>query len=228
MSAFSHTPEAWLYAYIQTSAPGYRKVSIGGTTYTIANTGDSGVLWPDFIDSLDTAINASGWSAEILASGAVRLSGPSAAVTWIDRLGALLGMAADPQTALGTITSATSSVVPYGGIPLYGATWKTVDISRSVEYEVSRVARTHGYVYGGARLWIWSLTMDRHALDAVRRGFVMRRRIRITGAGVSADIDNNNPDGGLTAWPLGIKSVRWLDDVQSVAEVEILVSGGAV
>ena len=227
MSAFTHTPNAWLYAYIQTTTPGHKTVTIGGTSYEIADTGPAGVVWPEFVSALSSAIIASGWSATIQSTGAVLIGGPSATLAWPDGLGRLLGMACQPGTSFGTTTGALSQVVPYGGIPLYGATWESVRIERDVRFEVSRMARSHGYIYGGARLWEWRLTCTHHALRAIRRGFVLNRKVRIQGSDASA-MSSSNADGYLEGWPLGITGVQWLDKVQRIAEVTLLVTSGGV
>ena len=234
MSALSDTPQAWLYGNVCTSVPGYRKISIGGVVYTIADSGAAGLLWPAFITALDTAINASGWSAAISSKGAVVLSGSSAAIVWPDRLGALLGFGAvEPGAAYGTHTTIKSVLVPLAGIPLFGASWEEVEISRSVEYEADRLSRTVGYNWGGAKIWRWRLTMDNYGIWSLRHGWCLRGAVRILGAGTGGSgtpgnaITSSNPSGYIDGYPLGISSIRWLDDVQSMAEVEVMVSAGA-
>ena len=236
MSAFDHTPTAWLYGYVQTLTPGYRKVSIAGTTYTVGATDGAGVVWPTFISSLNSAISGASWTATTLSTGAVVLTslGAAAAIVFPDRLGGLLGMVAQPGAAMGTHTSLTSSVVPYAGIPLYGATWAQVDVSRSVEYQSDRMGRQRGYVYGGARLWTWDLCMSKEALTALQTGWCLRTKIKILGAGtggtgtVANPISSSNPIGELSGYPMGIQSISWRDDTQTIADVRLLVSGGAV
>lgn len=234
MSAFDYTPAAFLYGYVQSLTPGYRSIVIGGVTYTIAATSAAGSVFPDYVAALDTAISASGWSAEILASGAVSLSGPSAVVSFPDSLALLLGVSIPPGTSAGTVTALQGSTPSLACLPLYGATWDQVDVRRSVEYEVTRMARTHGYVYGGARVYRWQLTMDSHALAALKKGWLTRSRVRVEGTDTggtgtpSNAISSSNPSGYVDGYPLGLQSVRWLDGVQDVAEVTMLVTGGAV
>ena len=238
MSAFDHTPSAWLYGYVQTTTPGYRQVSIGGTTYTVlTTTGATGSIWPDFVGAVSAAIAPANWSASILSTGAVRLqatSGGAVAVAWPDRLGGLLGMECEPGSSVGSHTSVTSTVVPYAGIPLYGATWSQGDISRSVEYQADRLGRQRGYVYGGARLWTWDLCMSDDALIALQTGWCLRTKIKILGAGVGGTgtlanpISSSNPIGEMSGYPMGIQSITWRDETQTIADVRILVSGGAV
>jgi len=234
VSAFGFTPAAYLHAYVSTSARGYRKITIDGTTYTLADSGDAGQVWPDLITALDTAIDPAGWSAATTGTGAVRLTGPSATLVWPDRLGELLGMGVQPGDTMGGVTEAESALVPLGSIPLYGASWDEVEVDRSVEYEVDRLARTHGYVYGGARVWRWRLTTNAEGLSALRTGWALRSKVRVIGrdsggTGTNTDaIASGNPIGYLDGWPLGLRSVRWLDDVRSVAEVDLLVSAVAL
>ena len=179
------------------------------------------------------AIDPAGWAASINAQGAVVLSGSSAAIVFPDRLGALLGFNVEPGTAMGTLTSMTSTTVPLGGIPLFGASWQEVDVSRSVQYEVDRLSRTTGYNWGGAKLWRWRITVDSFGLDALRIGWCMRGKVRIqgysaTGTGTSYHpISSSNAIGYMEGWPLGISNIEWLDDSQSMAQVDIMVSGGA-
>tara|TARA_R100000278_G_scaffold119544_2_gene101067 strand:- start:2247 stop:2948 length:702 start_codon:yes stop_codon:yes gene_type:complete len=230
---FSHTPQAFLYGYVQTLTAGYRQITIGGTTYTVAATAADGSVFPDFITALNTAISGSGWGAAINSNGSVTLSGSAAAVSFPDSLGLLLGLPYPPGNSAGTVTSLTSSSVAAPCLPLYGATWTEIEIERTVEYEVTRFARTHGYVYGGARVYSWELVMDRDTLQALRFGWCSRTRIRIEGKATGATgtasnaISSSNPAGYLDGYPLGIQNVEWLDGVQQVAKVRLLVVGGS-
>jgi hypothetical protein len=233
LNPFSHTPAAFLYGYVQSLTPGYRSITIGGTTYTIGATTAAGSVFPDYVAALNTAISGAGWGASIAATGAVQLAGSSAAVAFPDSLGLLLGLPITPGSSAGTVTALQSSTPSLACLPLYGATWDEVDVRRSVEYEVTRMARTHGYVYGGARVYTWRLTMDRHALTALNKGWLTRSRLRIQGTATGATgtptnaISSSNPSGYVDGYPLGIRSVRWLDGVQEVAEVTLMVTGGS-
>lgn len=232
MTPFSHTPGAFLYGYVQSLTPGYRSITISGTDYTVAATSASGSVFPDYVAALNTAISAAGWSASIASSGAVQLGGPSSAVSFSDSLGLLLGLPIPPGESAGTVTGLQSSTPALACLPLYGATWDEVDIRRSVQYETTRMARTHGYVYGGTRVYRWRLVMDKHALTALKKGWCIRSQVRVQGMGDSGTpasaISSANPSGYVDGYPLGIESVSWLDGVQEVAEVSMLVTGGAV
>lgn len=234
IAPFSHTPQAFLFGYVTSNVPGYRKLNIGGTVYTLGTTGAEGLLWSTYITGMDTAISASGWSLEwSAATGKVTLSGLPQAVSFPDSLGALCGFAVDPGTSVGTVATVESVRVPYAAIPLYGATWSQVDMQRSVEYDVDRMSRTVGYNWGGAQVWRWRLTMDTHSLTALRYGWCLNGKVRIEGKGIDGPgtsyqpISSSNDGGYLEGYPLGIAGLRWLDDVQSIAEVDVLVSAGA-
>ena len=233
MIPFSYTPSAFLYGYVQSLTPGYRSIVIGGTTYTVSATTAAGVVFPEYVAALNTALSGSGWTASIAATGAVQLAGSSAAVAFPDSLGLLLGIPVPPGVSAGTVTAVTSSTPPLACLPLYGATWDQVDIRRSVQYEVTRMARTHGYVYGGARVYRVQMTMDRHALTALKKGWCSRAQVRIEGKATGATgtpsnaISSSNPSGYIEGYPLGVQGVRWLDGVQELAEVTLLVTGGA-
>mgnify|MGYP003132629305 CR=1 FL=1 len=234
MTAFNHTPQAFLYGYVQTETAGYRRLGVGASIYTVASTGTDGAVFPTYLTMLSAAINTTGWSATLNANGSVTLAGPSLAVNFYDSLGLLLGMPYPPGTNAGTLTSLTSTSPSPACIPLYGAEWTEIEIKRSVKYEVSRFARTHGYIYGGARLYTWRMVMNREALNAVRFGWVLRTKIRIQGAGsggtgsTGSAIGSSNPSGYLDGYPLGIQSVEWIDSTQQIARVTMAVVGGSV
>lgn len=234
MNPFSHTPAAFLYGYVQSHAPGNRQISIGGVTYTVSDTTASGRVFPTFVSTLSSSIAAAGWSASISTEGRVQLSGSSALLGFPDNLGKLLGFEIPPGGFLGTGTAFQSVVPSYACLPLFGATWESVEMTRSVEYEVTRLARTHGYIYGGARVYRWRLIMDRDTLASLRFGWCLRSQIRIQGTATGATgdptnaISSSNPSGYVDGFPLGIQSVRWLDAIHNIAEVELLVTGGAL
>ncbi len=234
MSAFNHTPQAFLYGYVQTETPGYRSITIGGTTHTISSTGAGGAVFPVFVSQLNTAISASGWSASLNASGSVSLAGPASAVSFPDSLGLVLGMQSPAGTSLGVVSALVSSAPSPACLPLFGAEWTEIEIKRSVKYEVSRIARTHGYIYGGSRLYRWRLVMNRQALNAMRLGWVLRTRIRVQGSGsggsgdTSTEIASNNASGYLDGYPLGVQDVSWIDTTQQIARVTLIVAGGEV
>lgn len=233
-TAFNHTPQAFLYGHVQTLIAGHRQISIGGTTYTIAATDAAGVVFPTYLTNLTTAITPAGWAATLNSTGSITLAGSSAAVSFPDSLGLLLGMPYPPGNTAGTVTSITSTSPSPACIPLYGAEWTEIEMQRSVKYEVTRFARTHGYIYGGARLYTWIMVMNREALNAMRFGWVLRTKIRIQGAGsggsgsTSSTISNSNPSGYLDGYPLGIQNVEWIDTTQQIARVRLAVVGGAV
>lgn len=220
---FGYTPSAFLDGYVDTSIPGYRSLSIGGTVYTVAS---GFYLWSDWISALNTAIAPASWSASVSAEGRVTLAGSSAALVFPDRAGFLLGFGVEPTHDSGTVSSAIGTLVAPAHIPLLGATWESVDMKRERVLEIDRAARGHGYVWGGARVWRWTLTVTRSDLAAINSGWVASGRVRINPVGASSAISAAEPGGYLDGWVMGIESIDWADSVQSIATVRILVAGG--
>jgi len=222
-SPFGYTPSVFLDGYIDTSVPGYREISIGGTTYTVAS---GFYLWEDWVTAINTAINPASWALVVASSGQARLAGSSAAVIFPDRLAALLGFGTEPGHDSGTVSVLSAGVVSPAHIPLLGATWESVDMKRERVLEIDRAARGHGYSWGGARIWRWTLTMTRSDLIGLEFGWGITGRIRINPVGSSAAIGPSDSDGYMDGWSMGIESVEWADSVQSIARVRVLVAGG--
>lgn len=222
---FGYTPAAFLDGYVDTSVPGYRKISIGGTVCTVAS---GFCVWDDFKTALDSALSGVSWASVVGTTGEVRLAGSSAAVVFTDRLGWLLGFGVEPGHDSGTNTALAASFVSPAHIPLMGATWEAVDLQRESVLEIDRAARGHGYVWGGARVWRATLTMTRSDLAALQSGWAVSGRIRIKPVGASAVISKTNSAGWIDGWSMGIEGVDWIDSAQSMARVRMLVAGGDI
>ena len=222
---FGYEPAAFLDGYVDTSVPGYRKISIGGTVCTVAS---GFYVWDDFITALNTALSGVSYTCVISTKGQARLAGTSAAVVFTDRLGWLLGYGLEPGHDAGTITSIFAGMSAPAHIPLMGATWEAVDLQRESVLEIDRAARGHGYVWGGARVWRATLTMSRSDLVALQYGWAVSGRIRIKPVGASASISKTNDAGWIDGWSMGIERVDWIDSAQSIARVRMLISGGDI
>jgi hypothetical protein len=216
---------AKLEAVIDTSIPGHRKVTIGATTYTVAS---SLYTFSGLVTAVDAAISGASWDCAWSAStGAVTFStaGSAATLKFADWLGPMLGFNAGPaSTALGTATSHTSTIVPRGAIPLYGATWTEVDTRKESALEFSRLRRSQGHVWGRCRVWRVVLTLSADDLEALRAGPCLRGRVYVTTVDAS-DISNTNDDGRIQGWVLGVESQRWLDKIMAVGEITLLLAG---
>ena len=220
---------AWIYGYIDTDVPGYRKVSIGGSVRTAA----AGYYRFDaYLGAITSATASDGFGMAVNSSGGCTLTKPmgsAAAVVWTDRLGWLCGMRADPGDSEGSVNTVTARMPSPACIPLLGATWDEVEIHKQREFKIDRQLRGHGFVFGGARLWTWRLTMDKDSLEALRTGWCLRGKIVISGKDptqlhTDSAWSSSNTDGFLECRPVGIQRTRWLDVGHTIAEVELLVT----
>jgi hypothetical protein len=204
---------AWLYGYVRTDHPGYRRITIGGTPFVVT----SGTYRFDaLVAQIQTDV---GGAATITheSPGYVQTSG---VVTFPDRLGWVCGFgdaAYDDHPA---------PFIPPAGIPLYGAQWDAVDVEREREIIQDRSRRQGGYVFGAARVWRWTLTMHRYALEALLTGWCLRGQITIIGAGVGVTMGATEPGGAFTGHALGLDGgPAWGGPTMDIATVRLLVAG---
>jgi len=204
---------------------------VGATAVTVASGYQA---WPDFIDALNTALSAVSWAATHDSLGRVVLSGPSSALTWVDRLGYLLGMDREPLTGESATTSRASRMVPPGAIPVLGATWAEVDVRSETRIELDRYMRGHGYVFGAGRVWEWRLKMHRTSVRALEIGWCLRGKVTISGVdaasyGAASAWDGSTPGGYLEGHVVGLRSVDWVKGpTKDIADVRLLVAEGGV
>lgn len=215
---------AWLYSWPRSDHPGYRVVRVGGTWCQVAST--TGQRWDTYVAALSTALSAAGWSAAIGTDGRVTLSGSSAVLSYPDRLGWLLGMGTEGGLTEGAaVTSRVSRYVPPGGIPLLGATWEEVSVERERELVMDRQRRQSGYVFGGARVWRWRLSLTRWGLEALRSRWCLRGKVTLAGSSITA-IDSATPGGALTGYALSLEGApTWDGPTQTTCQVTLLVAG---
>ncbi len=224
------TPSAYLWAWPSSDLGGTRTVRVGATTVTVASGYQA---WPDFIDALDTALGAVSWAATHDSLGRVVLSGPSSALTWVDRLGWLIGMDREPATGEGAATSMTSRVPPPGALPLLGATWDEVDVQRERRLELDRYQRGHGYVWGGARVWRWRLVMHHTAVAQLQTGWCVRGKVTLSPVdaasyGAATAWSGADPDGYLEGHVIGLEGIDWQGPTRELATVRLLVATGGL
>lgn len=222
------TPRAWLFGWVDTDSPGYRKIDVSGGVATVA----AGYYrWPAYITALDTALGAEAWAAISDAFGRVYLAGTSDTLTWTDRAGWLCGMFAEPtQTTPSAVTNITSIMPPPASIPLIGATWDevAVDSERAVSYD--RNAQGWGYTFGSARVWRWTLTMHRTSAESFRQGWMRSGKVTLSSYapadfGLSSAWTVSNTDGHLDAHVVRVESMTPLDTgINDFWEVVMLVT----
>lgn len=228
MSAFGSTATAFLYGYVDTDFAGHRKISLGGSVLTVA----AGYYrWDAYITAVNTALSGSGWALGSLANGQswLRKASGAEAVVWTDRLGWLCGFDQPPGASEGTVLSVYSRAVSPCAIPLMGATWESVEIQKERQLVVDRNQRGHGYVFGTSRVWRWTLVMTRESLRALRTGWCLSGKVVIskedpTDVGSDTAWSTSNTDGYLEGVPIGVENVTWLDDLQTVARVSMLIT----
>tara|TARA_R110000824_G_scaffold95611_1_gene229852 strand:- start:466 stop:1164 length:699 start_codon:yes stop_codon:yes gene_type:complete len=228
VSAFDYTPTAFLYGYVDTDHPGYRQVRFSATTYTVAA---GHYRWDAYLAAINTAISGAGWAVAATSTGQhvfAKASG-SSSVQWTDRLGWLLGFDSEPGVSEYPATSYYSRRPAPGAIPLIGATWDHVSVAKERQLVVDRSQRGHGYVFGSARVWRWRLTMDYTALHALQSGWCLGGTVLVSAkapASLGADSawSTSNTGGYVEGQPIGIESIEWIDDLQQVAVVSLLMT----
>ncbi len=219
---FSYTPHAYLEGYVDTSVVGHRLITIGGTQYTVAS---GYYLFRDYITAVDTAINGAGWDCERTSEGKIKLSGSSAVVRYDDSIGELLGFDRGPGVSESASTELNSRKVPRAGIPLYGATWEEVDFRSEQVFEIDRTQRGRGYAFGSASVWRWLLTMSAPDLDALRTGWCLGGKVRIIATDNTNPISATYPAGYFEGYVMGVESSRFVDELNTIVEVSLLVAG---
>ena len=219
---------AYLYGYADTGFPGYRKVQLGATTYTVA---EGRYRWDAYITAINSAISGAGWSLTSTATGQSVLAkaAGSGVVTWPDRMGWLLGFATEPGVVEASATSVYSRDVAPGAIPLAGATWENVTAVKERQLIVDRSQRGHGYVYGSALVWRWKLVMTAASLKAMNSGWCLAGTVVVsakdpTTLGTDAVWSTSNTGGYVEGQPIGVESVKWIDTLQQYAEVSLLMT----
>lgn len=221
------SPQAWIYSWVDTGSPGYRKVNVAGSAVTVS---DGYRRWPDYIAQIHgtlAAVNPT-WYCAANDTGGVRLSG-SATIAWTDRLGWLLGMGAEPGADAGAATFADSVEVAPGAVPLLAASWEAIDRQAEEKLLVDRHLRGHGYVYGGADLWRWRVLVHVSALSSFKAGFCLAGKVTISSYppssfGSDSAWSKSNPDGYVDGYVVGVSGGQWLDDTRTVWAAEVVMA----
>ena len=91
-----------------------------------------------------------------------------------------------------------------------------------VELSEARWRRNYGYVWGGAHIYRWKLTMHRDALKAFDHGYCSSGRVRLQMSGKD-DLNAGNSDGYQDGYVLGVESVQRIGPVPDMYQVNMLI-----
>jgi hypothetical protein len=214
----SRPATGFIYSWVRTDHPGYRRLSVGGVPFILP----SGTYR---FDELITAIDAAMPGTCTMASNG-RVSFATAGLGFPDRLGWLLGFGREGGTSEVTALHDAPFVAP-GCIPLQSITWERVTVEREREIVTDRSRRQGGYVFGAARLWIWTVGMTRHAFDALSTGWCLRSKVTVAGASLTA-ISSAVPGGALTGHVLGLDgSPTWDGPTNDTCRARIVIAASA-
>lgn len=213
-------PVAWLFGYVDTDSPGYRKLAVDGTTVTLT---PGYYAFPSLVFEVENALSAVDWYADFAGSGVtgqVELGGSVATVTAVDRLAWLLGFDLEVGEVLGVGDLFQARAPSPAAVPLQHCVWSVVDREAERELQLDRFGRGHGYVYGAADVWRFSIRVDQAGYDALRTGWVLAGRVIVSpftpaqhkvGAAVAWSADT--PTGYVTGRVLGLEpGGRWRDN----------------
>jgi len=216
---------SWLLGWHYGSVPGYTEIKINSDQYS---QGPGYLSMPAMVADLHSQMSGDGHSIAIGADGRVTVTAGASpiTVTWADRLGWLLGFGTEPaQTTTSATASVTGAVSP-GIIPLYGAQWDGIALRQEVDLRSDRQLRGHGYAWGTAAIWNFTLTMSADAVAALQSGWCARGKITISptltlGNAWDATTD---PGGYIDGHVLSIGPPQWQSDLRTVAVVELLLA----
>lgn len=211
--------KGWIYSYVRTDHPGYRRLAPGGAPMVIA----SGTYrWDLFVAELVAQLIPRGGGGGIDGGGGVFLDTVSATCVWPDRLGWLLGFGVEAGAT--TTGEPQSLFVPPGGIPLMGVSWDEVTIEREREQIVDAARRHAGYVFGGARLWRCGVQMSGWAYEALAQRWCLRGQVTLLASSLTA-MSASVSDGALTGSILGLAGVEWAQKQRLTCKATLIVAG---
>ena len=142
----------FLFSYIDTNVPGFRRLKFG-STYTTVPPGYYD--FRSYITALNAVLYVVGWTASFsTTTGLVTLTAGSGSenLTFQDRTGMYLGFEGPAERTLqGDGEVYSSRIAPPGCLHLMGAIWESIDVERERYLETTRLGRGYGWVWGGAK-----------------------------------------------------------------------------
>ena len=222
MTITAPVPNGFLFAWIDTGAPGARSMKAGSTTYTGAEAYQRFDSW---IATMNTAVEADDHALDLSeTTGLVSLDVDSSETwTWVDSAALLCGFDRTPGSSETIVSSLASRVVPLGAIWLMGATWTELEIARDEEIEMFRHRRGYGYRFGGARIFNLVLTMHKDALESFKSGWTSSGKVTVDMKG-SGDVSSTNAGGDITGHVLSVPSIAYVGPTSDYSRVSMLIS----
>lgn len=213
------TPAGYLYGYVSTQVAGHRQIDVASTVYTVTSGYYRG-------DALVAQVNADVAGTWAVSNGEITTTHGTATVTATDSLMRLLGFGTEVGDAFAGVTTKRSIYVSPVIIPHLGAQWQAVDVARDVDLASDATIRDLSSVWGGARVWRWTITLDRYAYAAFRVGWCSRGKVAVTGTDAS-DLSGGNADGVLAGHVVAVEGVEWAGPADlGLCRVKLIVAGG--
>lgn len=222
------TPSSYLFSFMDTTVPGFRTVAIAGSGTVTIDEGYYSFL--DLISQLDSQLDLYDWAVSFnFGTGRVTLDGSAASadLTFSDRLGMYLGFDMPQTTTIGAGKSVVSARFPRGLCALVGAIWESVDIKRERVLLATRHKRGFGYIWGGAKLWKWTLTIHPGSIQTseaeydnstgfnsfttsqpMLNGFVTKGKVLLQTNFLQAAISESQPGGKLEGTVLELGDIK--------------------
>lgn len=230
------TPSAWLYGFIDTSVPGYRKMSLGSSTYDY-QISDGYYSFPSLITQLNTQLTTDYGSVGTATTDSlgrvVITEGVGGETEWVDSLGWLLGFNVKPGDEEGvpggpSVTS-TSERPPPAAIPLMSVSWERIDRAIETTIAVDRHQRGHGYVFGDNDLMRFRLLLHVQALRSLREGWCLSGQVIVSTKSPSTFSTDSawsasNTDGYIQGYVVGMERGRWVDDTRTLWQTDLILS----
>jgi len=219
------TPSAWLYGFIDTSVPGYRKLSNDGTALQLA---DGYYSFPAYVTELNTKMATDGGTATTDTLGRVVIAG-SAPMTWTDRLGWMIGLDVKPGDDSGSTATRTSDRPPPAAIPLVSVSWSSIDRAVETTIAVDRHQRGHGYVFGDNDLMRFRVLLHVQALRSFRDGWCLSGQVIISTKSPSTFATDSawstsNTDGYIQGYVVGAEKGKWVDNTRTLWQTDLIIS----
>lgn len=176
----------WMFGWVP--ATGYCKVRVDSVD--LATTGDHDMR--DFLNGLQSATGLT-WTTR--ADGRMEVTGSGQTLTWLDRLGWLLGFDREGRQREGVAGTLTARSISPALIPLFSRTFERIDRERERSLVLDRWGRAHGYAWGDVDIFRWRVRMHRTGLEAWKTGWCARGMVTLTPFGMDA-----HRAGAVTAW----------------------------